>query len=41
MVVEIGETEILEPTKFPGFHVYEFAPLAVRVAEDPKQIGAG
>lgn len=36
-----GVTTTVEPTIDPGFHVYEAAPLALRVDENPEHITEG
>ena len=41
IVVTTGETTTLLPVKAPGFHVYEVAPKAVKVEDDPLQIAVG
>jgi hypothetical protein len=38
VVVIVGETVTLVPTRLPGFHVYVVAPAPVRVNELPAQI---
>ena len=38
MVVEVGVTVTKDPVCAPGFQVYEFEPLAVNEAVEPKQI---
>ena len=38
IVVEVGETTVVEPVNAPGVHVYVEPPLAVNVAVLPEQI---
>ena len=38
VVVVVGETTVVVPVNAPGFHVYDVAPLPVKVAEEPAQI---
>ncbi len=41
VVVMVGLTVIGLPVTFPGFHVYDVAPLAVSTAEAPLQMAVG
>ncbi len=41
MVVVVGVTTTLVPVKFPGFHVYDAAPVPVSVELDPAQMLVG
>ena len=37
-MLNVGDTETLAPIKFPGFQVYDNAPIAERFAELPAQM---
>ena len=41
MVVEAGEAVTVPPLKEPGIHVYDVAPLDVKVEVPPGQIAIG
>ena len=37
-MVTVGDTTAIEPVEFPGFHVYDEAPVAVNDEDDPTQM---